>query len=185
MHNIREKYWLRDKPGARLTLIFNNCAGQNKNNNVLRLALYLVEAGLFLEVEIIFYIRGHTKNACDRMYNEMKFCFHKSQVMTYDKALTLFSSLPNVHMLDAKKADFKAYGHFVNLLYKKFPTGKIFKNHIFVASKIDNNLLMKTSTHDGFPMETLDMVRHVYVPDANRAVWMKEYGIPCLVPPGL
>jgi hypothetical protein len=59
MHNLREKYWLRDEPEARLTLIFDNCAGQNKNNNVIRLALYLVEAGFFLEVEIIFYIRGH------------------------------------------------------------------------------------------------------------------------------
>jgi hypothetical protein len=86
------------------------------------------------------------------MYNEMKIRFHKSQVMMYGKALTLLSSSPNVHMLDAKKADFKAYGHFFNLLYKKFLTGKIFKNHIFVASKFDGNLLMKTSTHDGVPM---------------------------------
>jgi hypothetical protein len=96
--------------------------------------------------------------------------------MTYGKALTLLCSSPNVHMLDAKKADFKAYGHFFNLLYKKFPTEKIFKNHIFVASTIDG---------DGVPIETLDMVRHDYVTYADFAVWMKEYGIPCLLPPGI
>jgi hypothetical protein len=168
MHNLREKYWLRDEPGARLILVFDNCAGQKKNNNFLRLALYLVEARFFLEVEIIFYIRGHTKNSCDRMYNEMKTRFHKIQVMTHGKALTLLSSSPNVHMLDAKKADFKSYGHLLNLLYKKFPRGKIFKNHIFVSSEIDGNLLMKISTHNGVPMDTLDMVRHDYVPDADR-----------------
>jgi hypothetical protein len=61
MYNLQEKYWLHNEPGARLTLIFDNCAGQNKNNNVLRLALYIVGVGLFLEVEIIFYIRSHTK----------------------------------------------------------------------------------------------------------------------------
>jgi hypothetical protein len=119
------------------------------------------------------------------MYNKMKIRFDKSQVMTYGKALTLISSSPNVHMLDAKNADFKAYGHFFNTLYKKFPTGKIFKNHIFVASKIDCNVLMKISTHDGVPMETLDMVRNEYVPDADRAAWTKEYRIPFLVPSGL
>jgi hypothetical protein len=105
------------------------------------------------------------------MYNEMKIRFHKSQVMMYEKARTLLFTLPNVQMLDAKKADFKAYGHFFCLLYKKFPTSK--------------NLLMKTSTHNGAPTETTDTVRHDSVPDSDRAVWMKGYGIPCLVPPGL
>ena len=74
------------------------CAGQKKNNNVLCLALYLLEAKYFKEVEVIFYIRGHTKNACDRLFNQMKLCFHKSQVYTYGQALQLLNSVSKQNM---------------------------------------------------------------------------------------
>ncbi len=35
---------------------------------MLHLALYLVEKKYFKTVEFIFYIRGHTKNVCDRLF---------------------------------------------------------------------------------------------------------------------
>ena len=43
-----------------------NCSGQNKNNMVLRLALFLVEAKYFKKVTFMFYIVGHTKK-CGRL----------------------------------------------------------------------------------------------------------------------
>jgi hypothetical protein len=42
-----------------------NCGGQNKNNHFLSLAAYLVEMQYLLNVEFVFYVRGHTNNACD------------------------------------------------------------------------------------------------------------------------
>jgi hypothetical protein len=59
----------------------DNCSGQNKNNHVSRLSLLLVERKHFQEIELlverkhfqeiefIFYILGHTKNVCNRMFN--------------------------------------------------------------------------------------------------------------------
>ena len=44
------------KPGKRLTLCFDNCAGQNKNRMVLRFGLWLVDLGMFELVEIMFLI---------------------------------------------------------------------------------------------------------------------------------
>jgi hypothetical protein len=72
-----------DKPGELLTIIADNCSGQNKNNTVLRLPLWLVERGFLREVTILFFIRGHTKNACHRMFNIMKKKYHKSNTFTF------------------------------------------------------------------------------------------------------
>ena len=35
----------KNEAGGELTIIFNNCQGQNKNNTVLKLLAYLVEVG--------------------------------------------------------------------------------------------------------------------------------------------
>jgi hypothetical protein len=48
-------------PGKRLSLGCDNCAGQNKNNMVLHMGLWLINMGIFEEVEIIFLKAGHTK----------------------------------------------------------------------------------------------------------------------------
>ena len=61
-----------NNPGKELTIIMDNCAGQNKNRMVLRLANYLVKAGYFKKVYFVFYVMGYTKNACDRWFNMLK-----------------------------------------------------------------------------------------------------------------
>ena len=48
-----------------LTIIMDNCGGQNKNRMVLCLALLLVELNLWKRVNCLFLVAGHTKNACD------------------------------------------------------------------------------------------------------------------------
>ena len=58
--------------GKRLTLIFDNCSGQNKNNMVLRLGLWLLDMGIYEEVEVLFLKAGHTKNICDRRFKDLK-----------------------------------------------------------------------------------------------------------------
>ena len=54
-----------DQAGRELSIVMDNCGGQNKNRMVLRLALYLVEAGYFEIANLIFLVRGHTKNPCN------------------------------------------------------------------------------------------------------------------------
>jgi hypothetical protein len=70
--------WLReDKVGKRLSIIMDNYGSQNKNNFVLSVALWLVELKHFKTVEFIFYIRGHTKKSCDRLFYQLKLWWHK------------------------------------------------------------------------------------------------------------
>jgi hypothetical protein len=77
MQDLFDNFWLRKgKPGKKLTVAMDNCGGQNKNNIVLRLAPYLVEMGYFKTVVFAFYVRGHTKNARDRTFNQMKLKYH-------------------------------------------------------------------------------------------------------------
>jgi hypothetical protein len=55
MKALEDFQWLT--PGRcskRLSIIMDNCAGQNKNGHVLRIALLLVELRLFKMVEFIF-----------------------------------------------------------------------------------------------------------------------------------
>jgi hypothetical protein len=83
MRGLHDLGWIKsNRTGKRLSIIMDNCGGQNKNKFVLRLALMLVELQHFRVVELLFYIRGHTKNACDRLFNQLKKRWHKRQVFT-------------------------------------------------------------------------------------------------------
>ncbi len=44
----------------------------------------LVEVKYFKRVEFIFYVKGHTENTCDRMFNLLKLQYHASNVYTMD-----------------------------------------------------------------------------------------------------
>lgn len=63
--------WEDDISGE-LVIIFDNCLGQNKNNMVMELLVYLTEKGYFKIVQCIFLISGHTKNPADRLFDVLK-----------------------------------------------------------------------------------------------------------------
>ena len=46
----------------KLTIIMDNCDGQNRNSHVIRLAPFLTMKKYFEHVCILFLVAGHTKN---------------------------------------------------------------------------------------------------------------------------
>ena len=81
---LRQLNLLReDSVGGELNIIFDNCSGQNKNNTVLKMAMWLKGMGYFTRVNFIFLIVGHTKNAADRLFNSLKFEYRKKKSL-YD-----------------------------------------------------------------------------------------------------
>ena len=58
MKYCKEQGWFdKQTPGMLLTIVMDNCCGQNKNRMVLRaMALYLVEKKVFNKVEVIFLV---------------------------------------------------------------------------------------------------------------------------------
>jgi hypothetical protein len=74
---------------AKLYVFFDNCVGQNKKNYVLWLVPYLVEAGYFKTVNFNFLVVGHTKNACDRRFNNVKRIYNKSDIFSFDMCVDI------------------------------------------------------------------------------------------------
>lgn len=94
LKQIKHFGWLEEIQNgeAELTIIFDNCPGQNKNNMVLRIAPYLVEHKIFSQVTMLFLVAGHTKNIADRFFNLLKQVYRKAQVWGIDMFEDLLTS---------------------------------------------------------------------------------------------
>jgi hypothetical protein len=168
-----------------LTIAMDNCGGQNKNNAVLRLAPYLVEMGYFLTVEHVFYIRGHTKNACDRMLNQMKLKFHRSEIFSWGQAIETLNIKEHVTIVDAQKSHFKDYGALLDKFYVNFKPNTIQKNHIFKVESTDEALTMQCATHDGAVFANQPMLKKGQVLIGKRTDAINACELAILKPPGM
>ena len=79
----------------------DNCGGQNKNGTVLKLAAYFAECEWFEKVNFVFLIKGHTKNACDRMFNLLKIKWHNLNVCSLKQALDVLNTVESVNAIEA------------------------------------------------------------------------------------
>ena len=177
--------WIHEgTTGKHLSIILDNCGGQNKNNYVLRLALWLVERSYFHNVDIIFYIRGHTKNACDRLFSQLKKRYHRQQIFIMDQLVDVLNFSPNVHFQEVQAHDFFDYGEMLDYFYKKFPNGTIQNNHVFsVSSEHPTKMIVKT-TDAADPVE-MDFRLATNVNDNNRAAALQNYELTPIPAPGL
>jgi hypothetical protein len=120
--------------GGRLSIVMDNCGGQNKNKMVLRLALYLVEKKLFKCVEFIFYIRGHTKNVCDRLFNLLKINYSKANVYTMEMLTDVCNSMEDITFIPLQGNEFFNYDQLLDEFYKPFKPGTVQVNHYFMVN---------------------------------------------------
>jgi hypothetical protein len=98
MHNLHQHVILQQYSSAkRLSIIMDNCYGHKTTNNVLSLAAYLMEMKFFRS---IFYVRGHSKNTCHRIFKQMKISFHKYQMHSYHIDFDVLNIQPNVKMIN-------------------------------------------------------------------------------------
>ena len=109
---------LSEHPMKELNIIMDNCAGQNRNKMVLRLAAYLVEANFFKKVNFIFYVVGHTKNPADRLFNLAKGLIRQQNVYSMKQFLELMNASEYVTAYEVFEHDFKDYNAFLDVLYK-------------------------------------------------------------------
>ena len=117
--------------GKQLSIVMDNCTGQNKNKHVLRIALWLVELHYFEKVEFIFYVRGHTKNVCDRMFNLLKKRYHRHQIYTMAQLCHNLNMLPNTNFYTVQSDVFYNYDAMFDRFYKPFKPGTVTRNHVF------------------------------------------------------
>jgi hypothetical protein len=161
-----------DEAGRELSIVMDNCGGQNKNRMVLRLALYLVEAGFFQTVNLIFLVRGHTKNPCDRMFNTLKKDYHRSNCYTFPMLADMLRS-ENVEVLPVEEDDWENWDVFLDRFYMRFQSGTVQCNHIFSVAQERGETVMSLCEADGEEIKTRKFKRGKATLDERRTA-MKE-----------
>jgi hypothetical protein len=119
--------------GKELNVVFDNCPGQNKNHHVLWLVPYLVEMGYFQAVNFIFLVVGHTKNAADRRFNNLKMIYRKSNVYTFNQLVEVCGKSPHVTVVPVVDGDFMDYDYFFDLFNGRIAA--VTKSHIFSCKR--------------------------------------------------
>ena len=131
-----------DEMGGELTIVFDNCQGQNKNNTVLKLMAYLTEMGYFARVNFVFLIVGHTKNSADHHFNCLKLSYHKGNIFTMDDMLAKLNESDKVTVIPTKESDFLDYDAYLSHFYRDF-VKKVQVNHIFSATHQESRVKNK------------------------------------------
>jgi hypothetical protein len=101
-----------------LTIVFDNCPGQNKNNFVFWLVPYLVEMRYFEEVTFIFLVASHTNNCCDQMFNLLKIQYRKSNIYGTEDLIKVLGINKKVTILEVGDEDFKNFNKYLSDFYK-------------------------------------------------------------------
>ena len=169
-------------PAKLLVAAFDNCAGQNKNNFVLRmLCLYLVEKGFFEKVIGLFLVKGHTQNPCDHGFNTLKKDYRKQNLETFQELMVALNRSDNVGAYEVKEADFFGWGALLEKLYKRFPA--VEKYQLFssdgnekVTMHLSSNAAADDSANLRFPVKESA---------ASREERLKELTPHVLISPGL
>ena len=87
LKDFKSRGFLDQENYGSLTIIADNCGGQNKNKHVVRFLMWLVEMHYFPEINLFFLVKGHTKNACDRLFNLVKLDYHKQNTFIMEELL--------------------------------------------------------------------------------------------------
>jgi hypothetical protein len=135
----------------------DNCAGQNKNRMVIWLLFILVRLKLCVKARMVFLVKGHTKNDCDRMFNLMKQRYRNTNCYT-PKDLMEFvaNSNEDVELVDVMKdGGFKDWDKYQNK-YMKAPES-IQNFHVFQVTQASPNRLMCQEAY-GYPFVNDDSV---------------------------
>ena len=87
-------------------MVFDNCSGQNKNNTVLKLLVWLTEMRYFKKVNFVFLIVGHTKNAADRIFNLIKVEYPLNNLSTMAQLVRALGKSRHVTIHTSETTDF-------------------------------------------------------------------------------
>ena len=139
LKSLRRQRVIRDNDiGGHLVIVFDNCAGQNKNNTIMKMLMFLYEMKYFKMITFLFLIVGHTKNCADRLFNSLKSQYHNMNIYTMDQLTGVLNTSKYVTVLKAEPSDFKDYNKYFSYFYRKLP-GQISQNHIFSLGSMEED----------------------------------------------
>jgi hypothetical protein len=186
MYNLQRQGIMQQsstEPFKELNFIMDNCGGQNKNRQVLRMLHFIVKQRIAVKASAIFLVRGHSKNDCERRFNTMKKEYRKTNCYT---PKDLIESMRN------EKVDPVPIAHDVfkdwdtlEEVYIKRPVGETNHNHIFTVDiNRDNGNTMYMKESDKAPVEVpMVLVKRQYL-KRDAAFW-KELQPEAIDPVGI
>ncbi len=102
----------------------------------MRLAVWISQLAYSLEINFIFLVVGHMKNAADRLFNSLKVMYRKKNLYTFDQLVEALGTSWTITVHPSVSEDFLDYGNLFDFFYKKL-AGQIKQNHIFSARQGD------------------------------------------------
>ena len=141
-----------NRPIGSITFTFDNCSGQNKNKMMLRFMAWLVEKGFFMQTRLIFLIRGHTKNTCDRLFNLLKQLYRHLNIYSFQALLEALNTHEQIEAIHMPASDHLQWDQYLSGLYKK-PKAGIKKQHVFKFDCSEPGI-MKAQEVDGEEWKT-------------------------------
>ena len=173
-----------EDPVGKLCVTFDNCSGQNKNRMVLRYFAWLVESGYALEAFPVFLVRGHTKNACDRMFNILKNEYRKKNIYCEEALMKSLNFCSQVTAHKMLPEEFRDWDESFDLIHKR-PAGYTERPHCFRFCKLYPGICLYKD-HDGEPEKEGPLFgRGTPQGDARKEILSNSFPPPALSPPGL
>jgi len=115
-----------------LVLICDNCSAQNKNKTIIRYLMWLIESGFVTnKIILLFLVKGHTKNLCDRMFNLLKEHYRPRNIYTADQLDVCLNSNPHCTAYRFTPDRFKNFDKWQREYYLEPKEGGILQYHIF------------------------------------------------------
>ena len=114
-----------------LTMVADNCTGQNKNETVMWFPLLLLEASIFPEVCVIFLVKDHTKKACNWMFNILKLDYRSCNIYTFDKMVKHLDTNKKVSVREINLCEFYDFYSVLRQYYWLLKSGETIWTHVF------------------------------------------------------
>jgi hypothetical protein len=174
-----------------MNIIMENCAGQNKNRMVLRLAPLLVELEWYFRVNMIFLVAGHTKNAADRLFNLLKKEYRLSNIYNMEMLVNALSKHELIDAIKVGEDDFRDWDVFLNSLYIAMPSGVVKQYQYFHSSGFKKGWLQaQASCAQHAEGVKVDLTNTTSVDATERVMLLSDPFDICehvakLVPPGI
>jgi hypothetical protein len=144
-------------PISELNWRFDNCPGQNKNQMVIQFFVCLVERGYFLKLNLIFLVKGHTKNLCNWVFNLIKIEYHHKNIYSTDELMKVLNSHDQVTAIKVDEFDFHDWDSIFEDLYKQLTGFSVKPQNICFSA--DKPTSMFYSMYDGQPVTTKELMK--------------------------
>ena len=82
-----------------ITMLVDSCGDQNNINVMIHFPNMIKEGILSGTDNFHFFIKGHTNNDCERVFNSLKVMYWKQNVFNFDKCREVLNTRNNVEVI--------------------------------------------------------------------------------------